>query len=131
MIITILLILQRTMRDENLRVLIVEYVNLIVVGYWVREGVFFCTFFSTFYLFYLYATCILLRSFCAFLIQFLTYQKNIYILYHLTLVSLSPCFSPFSLGQKEPYRLDITLCFRKHCCSGKKMQGFSRISEGH
>ena len=44
-----------------------------VVGYWVREGVFFCTFFSTFYLFYLYATCILLRSFCAFLIQFLSY----------------------------------------------------------
>ena len=84
-IITVLLILQGTMRDENLRMLIVEYVNLIVVGYWVREGVFFCTLFSTFCLFYLYMTCILLHSFHAFF-NTISYLSKKY------LYSLSPYF---------------------------------------
>ena len=47
------------------------------LGIWLRDGVFFFrTLFSISCLFYLYTTSILLRSFRAFLIQFLTYQKK-------------------------------------------------------
>ena len=41
-----------------------------------REGVFFCTVFSTFCLFYMYTICILLCSFCAFFNTIFTYKNN-------------------------------------------------------
>ena len=52
-----------------------------VVGYWVREGVFFCTLFYAFFLVYLYTTCILSRSLCAF-INTISYYLYIYKMYN-------------------------------------------------